>query len=86
MATFLVRAVKERTGDQLTSDTDWFGDDGASGGHQANINAAATAGLAGGTSAGAYSPDRTVRRDAMASFLARVLDLFVDDGAGLPTV
>jgi hypothetical protein len=87
MATFLVRAVKERTGTSLTSSTDWFGDDAGTGGHQANINAAASSGLAGGTSPGAYSPDRTVKRDAMASFLARVLDLYVDDaGAQLPTV
>jgi GH43 family beta-xylosidase len=59
MATFLVRAVKQATGTQLTSTTDWFVDDGASGSHQSNINAAASAGLAGGTGPGAYSPDRT---------------------------
>jgi hypothetical protein len=33
---------------------------------------------------GTYGPSGTVRRDQMGSFLARTLDLFVDDGARLP--
>ncbi len=84
MATFLVRAVKQRTGEVLVSARDYFGDDEGAGGHEANINAAAAAGLASGTSATSYTPSATVRRDQMASFLARVLEFYVERGAPLP--
>jgi hypothetical protein len=84
MATFLVRAVKQRTGEELGSSRNYFTDDAGAGGHQANINAAAAAGLASGTSATSYTPDATVRRDQMASFLARVLEFYVQRGAPLP--
>ncbi|HWG94943.1 MAG TPA: S-layer homology domain-containing protein, partial [Mycobacteriales bacterium] len=62
---------------------DWFWDDEGSA-HAATINAAAEAGLAGGTGGGAYSPRAGVRRDQMATFLARTLQLFVQAGAPLP--
>ena len=84
MATFLVRAVKQRTGEVLVSTRDYFGDDGGAGAHEANINAAAAAGLASGTSATSYTPNATVRRDQMASFLARVLEFYVERDAPLP--
>jgi GH43 family beta-xylosidase len=83
MATFLVRTVRHRTGQELSSATDWFYDDGGT--HEPNINAAAEAGLATGTGGGAYSPGVTVRRDQMASFLSRMLELFVEAGASTPS-
>ena len=84
MATFLVRAVKLRTGVALTSTVDWFPDDDASP-HQPSINAAAGAGLASGAGSGGYAPEASVRRDQMASFLARVLELYVEKGATTPS-
>ena len=84
MATFLARAVEHRTGQRLTGTTDWFFDDETSP-HQANINAVSSEGLASGAGGGGYSPNGTVRRDQMASFLARLLEVFVEDGgATLP--
>ena len=82
MATFLVRSVRYRTGQELSSSTDWFHDDGGT--HEPSINAAAGAGLATGTGGGAYSPGATVRRDQMASFLSRMLELYVEQGAPTP--
>lgn len=83
MATFLVRVLRHRTGAEAPSGQDWFFDDETSA-HQANINAAATAGLASGNGLGAYSPQATVRRDQMGTFLARLLQAFVTAGAPLP--
>ncbi len=83
MATFLVRALRHRTGDAVPVGQDWFYDDDASG-HQDNINAAATAGLSSGNGTGAYSPSATLRRDSMATFLARLLQAYVVDGAPVP--
>jgi hypothetical protein len=72
MATFLVRVVQHRTGQRLSGSQDWFYDDTGSA-HEANINAAASAGLTSGNGSGAYSPKAAVRRDQMATFLARTL-------------
>jgi hypothetical protein len=83
MATFLLRAVKHRTGRDLTSRTDWFWDDEGNV-HQAAINAVAEAGLATGTGGAAYSPEAPVRRDQMASFLTRTLEVYVENGARTP--
>ena len=58
---------------------DYFWDDDTST-HVAAIDAAATFGFTGGRPDGSYGPDADVQRDQMASFLARVLDLFVEDG------
>lgn len=55
-------------------------DDVAGDTHEVNINKAAGAGLTSGTSAGAVSPGAAVRRDQMASFLARTLNRLVVDG------
>lgn len=79
MATFLTRAVQHRTGASLTSGTDWFRDDDGSA-HRTAIDAAAAAGLATGTGGAAFSPRATVRRDQMASFVTRMLELFVEAG------
>lgn len=48
--------------------------------HEHNINRAAEAGLTGGRPDGTYKPQAAVTRAQMASFVARVLDLLVDDG------
>ena len=79
MATFLVRAY-EHCGKTLTSSRDWFPDDNGNT-HEVNINKSAEAGFSGGRADGTYGPANPVARDQMASFLARVLDLLVEDGA-----
>jgi len=84
MATFLVRALKHVTAENPTASRDWFLDDAAFGVHQDNINIAASVGLAGGTGTGTYSPALTVRRDQMATFLARLLAYYVERGATPP--
>jgi hypothetical protein len=83
MATFLVRALEHRTGTDVAPGDDWFYDDDASV-HEPAINAAATAGLAGGTGGGGYTPNAGVRRDQMASFLSRLLEAYVRAGAQVP--
>jgi hypothetical protein len=83
MATFLVRTVQHRTGTAPRATQDWFYDDETSA-HQAAINAAAEAGLAGGNGSGLYAPRTPVRRDQMATFLSRTLQVFVAAGAPLP--
>jgi hypothetical protein len=79
MATFLVRAFNYASGTPLAPTIDWFLDDNGSS-HESNINKAATAGFTGGSSGG-YRPRNAVTRDQMASFLARVLDHLVEQGA-----
>lgn len=73
MATFLIRAF-EYSGDTITTSTDWFGDDDRSR-HQDNINKAAELGVAGGIDPGRFAPSVQVRRDQMATFLARTAGL-----------
>ena len=82
MATFLIRAYQYRTGEELPEGRDWFVDDTPP--HGENINRAATAGFATGFSNGTYRPRLPVRRDQMASFLVRVLDLVVEKGLAEP--
>ena len=79
MATLLVRAYEYRIDDTLVGGADFFWDDDGST-HAAEIDAAATFGFTGGHPDGTYGPEESVRRDQMASFLTRVLDLLVDDG------
>ncbi|MBW3659315.1 MAG: S-layer homology domain-containing protein [Actinobacteria bacterium] len=83
MATFLARSLEHRLGQPLAATRDWFADDESSP-HQANINRVAEAGIATGTSTGVYAPAQQVRRDQMASFLARTLALLVDEGVTTP--
>ncbi len=80
MASFLVRALG-----LPSTTTDYFVDD-ASSIHQGDINRLAAAGITLGCAAGRFCPTATVRRDEMASFLARALllpptstDHFTDD-------
>lgn len=84
MASLLVRVLRYRTGEKVEATQDWFYDDRGSV-HEPNINAAASAGLAGGNGTGAFSPSAPMRRDQMATFVARMLQAFVVDGAPLPT-
>lgn len=80
VASLLVRSHAARTGHALPDPGDFFADDGAVT-QATDINAAAGAGLVAGTSPGIYRPAGAVHRDQMASFLARLLDRLVEDGA-----
>ena len=83
MATFIVRTAQLVTGQSLPIERRWFRDRDPT--HGDNVDRAATAGIATGFSDGTYRPRLDVRRDQMASFLARLLDLLVDEGhATLP--
>jgi hypothetical protein len=79
MATFLVRVAELLAGTLGPASGDRFGDDDTSA-HEASVELAAELGLVAGTGAGVYAPDRSVRRDQMASFLARTLDLLTEAG------
>ena len=83
MGSFLARALRYRTGAPIPATANWFFDDDSSA-HQDNINALASAGVATGNGFGAYHPSTQVRRDQMATFLARTLQVFVDHGAPTP--
>lgn len=83
MATFLVKAYEATVGSALPPGPDYFTDDDGTT-HEANINKAAKAGFAAGVSATEYRPAAAVRRDAMGSFIARVLDALVEAGKATP--
>lgn len=84
MATFLVQAYEYRADRALPSaDTDAFSDDDGTT-HEDSIDRAAAAGFAAGVGDDRYAPRDLVRRDQMASFLSRVLDLLVEDGLAEP--
>jgi hypothetical protein len=78
MAKFLVLAYERVSDRRLTEAGDYFADDESSS-QESNINKAAEAGFAVGRE-GRYEEGGNVRRDAMASFLARVVDLLVAEG------
>jgi hypothetical protein len=78
MAKFLVLAYEFVSDRALTEAGDYFADDESSS-QESNINKAAEAGFAVGRE-GRYEEGGNVRRDAMASFLARVVDLLVAEG------
>jgi hypothetical protein len=69
MASFLSRAL-----DLPATTTDYFTDDEGNT-HETNINRLAAAGITSGCGAGKFCPSASVRRDAMAKFLARALEL-----------
>ena len=72
MAAWMVRASALISGGELpAAPTDYFGDDAAL--HHGDINRLAAVGIVQGTSPGLYSPRAAVRRDQMASYLARTL-------------
>jgi hypothetical protein len=78
MATFIVRTAQLITGQPLPIERSWFRDRDPT--HGDNVDRAATAGIATGFSNGTYRPGEHVRRDQMASVLARLLDLVVTEG------
>lgn len=79
MATFLVRAYEHRATRQLPGIQQRF-PDAATSVHLHNINAVAAAGVAGGVQPERYDTRSAVRRDQMASFIARTLDVLVTSG------
>ncbi|MGI8985059.1 MAG: SBBP repeat-containing protein [Acidimicrobiales bacterium] len=79
MASFLNRAIDEVTGAPLASAANAFTDDEGNV-HEANINGLAAEGIVVGTGGGLYDPAGSVRRDQMASFIARTLDYLVEEG------
>jgi hypothetical protein len=83
MATFLARALPLVTGVTLANTTDYFADDSGHV-HELAINQITEALVAGGTADGQYQPGAPVRRDQMASFLARVLSAGVEAGRVQP--
>lgn len=82
MAALLVRAYDYRAAQgemaALRADGDYFPDDAQSP-LEEEINAAAAAGFAAGHGDGTYRPADGVRREHMAAFLTRVLDLIVEN-------
>ena len=78
MAKFLVNGYDHRSAEQIVVAGDYFPDDDADV-FEPFIDQAAAAGFTVGRDGG-YQPGATVARDAMASFLARVLDLLVEEG------
>ena len=84
MASYLAAALAFAAGAMLPGGSDVFADDDGSV-HEHNINAVATAGIASGFADGTFRPALAVRRDQIASFVARTLDALVVDGvAALP--
>lgn len=81
MASFIVRTLEYRFGEPIGegADADYFTDDDGDT-HEPNIDKAAALGVTGGTSDTTYGPRLPVRRDQMASFLARSLAELVDTG------
>jgi len=83
MATFLARAIPLATGAPLANTTDFFADDSGDV-HEQAINKVTEAAVAGGTTDGRYRAGAPVRRDQMASFLARALSMSVQAGKASP--
>lgn len=83
MAAFLARALPLVTGAALLNTTDYFADDSGTT-HELAINQITEALVAGGTADGSYQPGAPVRRDQMASFLARTLSAAVEQGNAHP--
>lgn len=79
MASFLVRAYEEAS-IRLDQPSVRSFDDIIGNVHADNIDKAAEAGFAQGTGDRRYAPEHAVRRDQMATFIARVLDRFATEG------
>jgi hypothetical protein len=71
------------TGAPLANTTDYFADDSGNT-HELSINQLTEALVAGGSADGRYKPGAPVRRDQMASFLARSLSAAVEAGKTQP--
>lgn len=83
MASFLARAIPLATQAPLPNTADYFADDSGDV-HEPNINKIAEGQIAGGTTDGRYRAGASVRRDQMASFLARALSVSVEAGKATP--
>ena len=79
MASFLVRLAGKSGIPVPGGAPDAFGDDTGNT-HELSINLLAALGIASGTGPDTYSPQRTVRRDQMATFLVKLMEL----AAGAP--
>jgi subtilisin family serine protease len=79
MATFLVRTYEHLAGRALPPAPTRFADTAGSV-HEANIDRAAAAGLISGVSHDRFAPGDHVRRDQVATLLARMLERLVTDG------
>jgi hypothetical protein len=83
LASFLTRVYDYRAtqagGQALPPGENWFWDDRGSV-HAPAIDRAASAGIAGGVGDGRYVPDGGVRRDQLAGFVMRAVDLLVERG------
>jgi hypothetical protein len=75
MASFVVRAVEYALGEDLPAPRSPFADVPSSGPHYANIDAAYAAGIVQGRTSTTYAPNEDVRRDQMASFIARSMEV-----------
>lgn len=82
MASLLVSTFEEVAGFEPDPQRDYFADD-TGGVHEPAINAAALAGLTTGIDDDRFGPSATLRRDQMATFVARLLDLLVVEGAAV---
>lgn len=83
MAAFLERTYTYVTGRQLASAGACFPDAAGHPLRQA-IDRLCIAGVVQGNAVGAYSPSTSLRRDAMGSFLTRLLDVLSAEGAASP--
>jgi hypothetical protein len=75
MASFVVRAVEYALGEDLPAPRSPFADVPSSGPHYANIDKAYAAGIVQGRTSTTYAPNDDVRRDQMASFIARSMEV-----------
>jgi hypothetical protein len=82
MASFVVRAVEDVLGRELPRTVTFTDIQGTH--HQENIEKLASVGIAQGTGQGQYEPAATTTRAQMASFMARALDLYVEEGVLQP--
>lgn len=79
MAAFLVRLAAHLGVEAPTASDAFTDDDGTA--LEREINQAAALGLAHGVSETSFAPGRRIRREQMASFLARLIEVLVDHGA-----
>ncbi len=79
MATFLARTHDLVAAEPLRPSADRFSDDDGSS-HERSIDQVSAIGIAAGTSGTRFEANAQVRRDQMATFLARLLDLLVEGG------
>ena len=80
MASFLVRAAEEATGQDLRSQAQHFADVPPGNTHFATVNGAAEHGIAQGFADGTFRPAAGVSRGQTASFAVRLLSVVADDG------